>query len=74
MMIRVIYMHACTVQCSIEATWLLDSMKALKCRTLGADMLLVSEETDSHMLCCFAGGLFLELPDPEQLAAVLRPR
>ena len=47
-------------------------MKALKCTTLGAERhaLLISEQTDSHMLCCFAGGvstLSLELSEAEQL-------
>ena len=52
------------------------AMKALKCRTFGAKIatqlhaLLISEQTDSHMLCCFAGGvstLSLELSEAEQL-------
>ena len=47
-------------------------MKALKCRTLGTKRhaLLIGKQTDSHMLCCFAGGvsaLSLELSEAEQL-------
>ena len=39
---------------------------ALKCRTLGAKTCLISEQTDSHMLCCFAGGVSTHLSKPRQ--------
>ena len=32
--------------------------------------LLINEQTDSHMLCCFAGGVFLELSELCILATV----
>ena len=52
----------------LQNEWIVSCPNALKRRTLGAETcLLTSEQTDSHIVYCFAGGVSTELSEVEQL-------